>query len=117
MVRTTDRARRRRTGAAIYARVSDKSQDGEDKTSISEQIGEMEAHCEGRGLTIVSPVPGGGQGVVEETSRVPEDALRRQRGTLRRHRVLEVRPAQPWACTPPPPSWRWSRRTRYGWKP
>ena len=40
--------------AAIYARVSDKSQDGEDKTSISEQIGEMEAHCESRGLTIVS---------------------------------------------------------------
>ena len=38
--------------AAIYARVSDKSQDGEDKTSISEQIGEMEAHCERRGLTI-----------------------------------------------------------------
>ena len=29
--------------AAIYARVSDKSQDGEDKTSIAEQIGEMEA--------------------------------------------------------------------------
>ena len=40
--------------AAIYARVSDKSQDGEDKTSISEQIGEMEAHCESRGLTIVA---------------------------------------------------------------
>ena len=40
--------------AAIYARVSDKSQDGEDKTSMSEQIGEMEAHCESRGLTIVS---------------------------------------------------------------
>ena len=40
--------------AAIYARVSDKSQDGEDKTSISEQIVEMEAHCESRGLTIVS---------------------------------------------------------------
>ena len=39
--------------AAIYARVSDKSQDGEDKTSISEQIVEMEAHCESRGLTIV----------------------------------------------------------------
>ena len=40
--------------AAIYARVSDKSQDGEDKTSISEQISEMEAHCENRGLTIVA---------------------------------------------------------------
>ena len=38
--------------AAIYARVSDKSQDTEDKTSISEQISDMEAHCERRGLTI-----------------------------------------------------------------
>ena len=40
--------------AAIYARVSDKSQDTEDKTSISEQIGDMEAHCERRGLNIVA---------------------------------------------------------------
>ena len=40
--------------AAIYARVSDKSQDGEDKTSISEQIGEMEAYCQDRGLTITA---------------------------------------------------------------
>ena len=40
--------------AAIYARVSDKSQDGEDKTSISEQTGEMEAYCESKGLTITA---------------------------------------------------------------
>ncbi len=40
--------------AAIYARVSDKSQDGEDKTSISEQIAEMEAYCESKGLTITA---------------------------------------------------------------
>ena len=40
--------------AAIYARVSDKSQDGEDKTSISEQVGEMEAYCESKGLTITA---------------------------------------------------------------
>ena len=39
---------------AIYARVSDRSQDGEDKTSISEQVGEMEAYCESRGLTITA---------------------------------------------------------------
>ena len=39
---------------AIYARVSDKSQDGEDKTSISEQMGEMEAYCEQKGLTITA---------------------------------------------------------------
>ena len=40
--------------AAIYARVSDKSQDGEDKTSISEQTGEMEAYCESKGLNITA---------------------------------------------------------------
>ena len=39
--------------AAIYARVSDKSQDADDKTSISEQISDMQAHCERRGLAIV----------------------------------------------------------------
>jgi len=42
------------TRAAIYARVSDKSQAEDDKTSISEQIAEMEAHCQRRGLTIVA---------------------------------------------------------------
>ena len=40
--------------AAIYARVSDKSQDAEDKTSLSEQLSDMETHCERRGLTIVA---------------------------------------------------------------
>ena len=40
--------------AAIYARVSDKSQAEDDKTSTSEQIAEMEAHCERRGLHIVA---------------------------------------------------------------
>ena len=40
--------------AAIYARVSDKSQAEEDKTSLSEQATEMEAYCERRGLTITA---------------------------------------------------------------
>ena len=40
--------------AAIYARVSDKSQAEEDKTSIAEQISDMEAYCDRRGLTIVA---------------------------------------------------------------
>ena len=54
MART--RARERITGkrAAIYARVSDKSQAEDDKTSISEQTGEMEAYCERKGLTITA---------------------------------------------------------------
>ncbi len=40
---STDRQTRTKR-AAIYVRVSDKSQDTEDKTSISEQISDMEAH-------------------------------------------------------------------------
>ena len=40
--------------AAIYARVSDKSQAEEDKTSLGEQVADMEAHCERRGLRIVA---------------------------------------------------------------
>ncbi len=40
--------------AAIYARVSDKSQAEEDKTSLGEQVLEMESYCERRGLTVVA---------------------------------------------------------------
>ena len=53
MVKRTDR-KTEPNRAAIYARVSDKSQDAEDKTSISEQLSDMEAHCQRRGLTIVA---------------------------------------------------------------
>ncbi len=53
MARITDR-KTEANRAAIYARVSDKSQDGEDKTSISEQTGDMEAYCESKGLTITT---------------------------------------------------------------
>ena len=53
MARRIDRKRESKR-AAIYARVSDKRQAEEDKTSISEQIVEMEAHCERRGLSIVA---------------------------------------------------------------
>ena len=40
--------------AAIYARVSDKSQAEDDKTSLGEQLSDMEAYCEERGLTITA---------------------------------------------------------------
>ena len=53
MARITDR-KTEANRASIYARVSDKSQDGEDKTSISEQTGDMEAYCESKGLTITA---------------------------------------------------------------
>ena len=79
--------------AAIYARVSDKSQDGEDKTSLSEQVGEMEAYCEGKRLNITARYQEV-EGVVQEAPGVPADAGRRQKRTLRHHRLLEVRPPQ-----------------------
>ncbi len=53
MARTT-RWKKKMNRAANYARVSDKSQDREDKTSISEQIDEMEAYCENRGIAITA---------------------------------------------------------------
>ncbi|MYE38618.1 MAG: recombinase family protein, partial [Chloroflexi bacterium] len=56
MAKNTPRRQEQAAGkrAAIYARVSDRSQDGEDKTSISEQISDMEAYCESKGLTITA---------------------------------------------------------------
>ena len=39
---------------AIYARVSDKSQAEDDKTSLAEQLSDMEAYCTERGLTITA---------------------------------------------------------------
>ena len=56
MAKNTPKRQQQANGqrAAIYARVSDKSQDAEDKTSISEQISDMEAHCQRRELTITA---------------------------------------------------------------
>ena len=47
--------------AVIYARVSDESQDAEDKTSISEQVADHRR-----------TIPGGGQGLVQEATGVPD---------------------------------------------
>ena len=55
--------------AAIYARVSDKSQAEEDKTSIAEQTSDMEAYCERRGLTIVARYQEVGQGWSKKRSQ------------------------------------------------
>ena len=71
--------------AAIYARVSDKSQDTEDKTSISEQIGDMEAHCERRGLTITARYQEVGRGWSKkrpEFQRMLADAKRGRFDTI-----------------------------------
>ena len=71
--------------AAIYARVSDKSQDGEDKTSISEQTGEMEAYCESKGLTITARYQEVGRGWSKkrpEFQRMLADAKRGRFDTI-----------------------------------
>ena len=71
--------------AAIYARVSDKSQDTEDKTSISEQIGEMEAYCEDKGLTITARYQEVGRGWSKkrpEFQRMLADARRGRFDTI-----------------------------------
>ncbi len=78
----------RQTGtkrAAIYARVSDKSQDTEDKTSISEQISDMETHCERRGLTITARYQEVGRGWSKnrpEFQRMLADARRGRFDTI-----------------------------------
>ena len=48
--------------ASIYARVSDKSQAEDDKTSLTEQTSEIEAYCERKGLTVVARYQEIGQG-------------------------------------------------------
>ena len=55
--------------AALYARVSTTAQDTGDKTSISEQIGDMEAYCERKGLSIAARYQEVGSGT---TRRRPE---------------------------------------------
>ena len=71
--------------AAIYARVSDKSQDGEDKTSLSEQISDMEAHCEGKGMTVTARYQEVGRGWSKkrpEFQRMLADAKRGRFDTI-----------------------------------
>ena len=71
--------------AAIYARVSDKSQDGEDKTSIAEQTGDMEAYCESKGLTITARYQEVGRGWSKkrpEFQRMLADARRERFDTI-----------------------------------
>ena len=84
MARNTDR-KAEANRAAIYARVSDKSQDTEDKTSISEQTSEMEAYCEGKGLTITARYQEVGRGWSKkrpEFQRLLADARRGRFDTI-----------------------------------
>ena len=85
MARTRTQTRPTGKRAAIYARVSDKSQDTEEKTSISEQVGEMEAYCERRGLTITARYQEVGKGSSKkrpEFQRMLADARRERFDTI-----------------------------------
>ena len=84
MARTTKR-KTEANRAAIYARVSDKSQDGEDKTSIAEQTGDMEAYCKGKGLSITARYQEVGRGWSKkrpEFQRMLADARRGRFDTI-----------------------------------
>ncbi len=116
MARTRARERVNGKRAAIYARVSDKSQAEDDKTSISEQTGEMEAYCERKGLTITARYQEVGRGWSKkrpEFQRMLADARRERFDTI----VCWKSAASAGACTLPPPSWKWSRLIRYSSKP
>ena len=76
--------------AAIYARVSDKSQAEEDKTSLSEQINDMEVHCERRGLTITARYQEVGRGWSKKRPEFQRHAGRCTGWPLRHHRLLEI---------------------------
>ena len=111
MARTTKR-KTEANRAAIYARVSDKSQDGEDKTSIAEQTGDMEAYCESKGLTITARYHEVGRGWSKKRPEFQRMLADARKGRFDTHSVLEVRPAQQRHVPPPPHSWRSSRPTR-----
>ena len=71
--------------AAIYARVSDRSQAEDDKTSIHEQVADMEAYCERRGLEIVARYQEVGRGWSKkrpEFQRLLADARDGRFGTI-----------------------------------
>ena len=112
----TTRGKAEANRAAIYARVSDKSQDGEDRTSVSEQIGEMEAYCESKGLTITVRYQEVGRSWCKkrpEFQRMLADARKGRFDTISCWKSDRLSRA----CTPPLPSWRSSRPTRFGSKP
>ena len=96
--------------AAIYARVSDKSQAEDDKTSLAEQIGDMEAYCAERGYTITARYQEVGRGWSKqrpEFQRMLADARDGRFDTV----VCWKSDRLSRGMYPAPPSWRSSRRS------
>ena len=68
--------------AAIFARVSDKNWAEEDKTSLSEQVADIERYCGERGITIVAhsqEASKGEQGMLKDAHMGPVRHDRLQR--------------------------------------
>ena len=102
--------------AAIYARVSDKRQAEKDKTSISEQISNMEAYCERSGLTIVARYQEVGRGWSEKLSefqRMLSDAGQGRVDVI----VCWKSDRLSRGMHPAARSWKSSRHTRSGLRP
>ena len=82
--------------AANYARVSDKSQAEDDKTSLYEQVADMESYCMKEGLTITARYQEVGHGWSKgrpEFQRMLADA---RSGLFDTIVCLEVRQVEPW---------------------
>ena len=88
-------------GSDVLAPVTERSgQNGEDKTLHRRADRRHGSLLQEQGADHHRALPGGGPGLVEEATRVPADAGRRQTRTLRHHRPLAVRPPQQGGCTP-----------------
>ena len=88
------RRRQQDNRAAIYARVSDRSQAEDDKTSIQEQVADMEAYCARKGLVVAARYQEVGKGWSKKRPEF-QHMLADAREDDRHHRLLEVGPAQP----------------------
>ena len=71
--------------AGLYARVSTAPQDADDKSSLSEQIGDMESYCSSKGLTVTARFQEVGSGTTRnrpEFQRMLSDAKRGRFDTI-----------------------------------
>ena len=102
MARTTMRSTEANR-AAIYARVSDKSQAEEDKTSISEQISDMGAYCERSGLTIVARYQEVGRGWSEKLSEFQRMLSDARTVTTEEGTRIYAQPEETWIKVAVPP--------------
>ena len=68
--------------AAVYSRVSTESQDGEDKTSLGQQVSEIEAYASARGYTITARFQDIASGVKRDRPAFQEMQREARRGSF-----------------------------------